>query len=413
MDGYHSTLHSHRLGIGLAAYLIYGLVYNDGLSIEQAFTSCMLSGVLLCMISIAGWSDIVMGMIPKAIKLSTIVGMGLQVAFIGLTSVNVVVANPKTIVGLGPVMQKEVWISIMGLVFLGTLLFHKIKGAILVGIIGISLFTWTLDQSFPTKVIDFPSFENALVPLSLSSFDAVKMIPAICTFLFIGVVDVSGVVFGMASLANLTTFSGNVPGSMFAFLGCGVGTILGAAMGSSPVIVYVESAAGIQDGGRSGLTAIVTAILFLLSIIFAPLFTQIPSTATSSVAILVGAMMMGQATEIDWSRTEEAIPAFLTMTIMPFTFSISNGIVIGLFTALLFHMSTGALFNDLSRMFMKHEVAIGERQTLLQSEDVEEQQDWLPVVRAPSLILDKKVVDKVREARGRRLSDVDEEGYSI
>ena len=413
MDGYHSTLHSHRLGIGLAAYLIYGLVYNDGLSIEQAFTSCMLSGVLLCMISIAGWSDIVMGMIPKAIKLSTIVGMGLQVAFIGLTSVNVVVANPKTIVGLGPVMQKEVWISILGLVFLGTLLFHKIKGAILVGIIGISLFTWTLDQSFPTKVIDFPSFENALVPLSLSSFDAVKMIPAICTFLFIGVVDVSGVVFGMASLANLTTFSGNVPGSMFAFLGCGVGTILGAAMGSSPVIVYVESAAGIQDGGRSGLTAIVTAILFLLSIIFAPLFTQIPSTATSSVAILVGAMMMGQATEIDWSRTEEAIPAFLTMTIMPFTFSISNGIVIGLFTALLFHMSTGALFNDLSRMFMKHEVAIGERQTLLQSEDVEEQQDWLPVVRAPSLILDKKVVDKVREARGRRLSDVDEEGYSI
>ena len=413
MDGYHSTLHSHRLGIGLAAYLIYGLVYNDGLSIEQAFTSCMLSGVLLCMISIAGWSDIVMGMIPKAIKLSTIVGMGLQVAFIGLTSVNVVVANPKTIVGLGPVMQKEVWISIMGLVFLGTLLFHKIKGAILVGIIGISLFTWTLDQSFPTKVIDFPSFENALVPLSLSSFDAVKMVPAICTFLFIGVVDVSGVVFGMASLAKLTTFSGNVPGSMFAFLGCGVGTILGAAMGSSPVIVYVESAAGIQDGGRSGLTAIVTAILFLLSIIFAPLFTQIPSTATSSVAILVGAMMMGQATEIDWSRTEEAIPAFLTMTIMPFTFSISNGIVIGLFTALLFHMSTGALFNDLSRMFMKHEVAIGERQTLLQSEDVEEQQDWLPVVRAPSLILDKKVVDKVREARGRRLSDVDEEGYSI
>ena len=413
MDGYHSTLHSHRLGIGLAAYLIYGLVYNDGLSIEQAFTSCMLSGVLLCMISIAGWSDIVMGMIPKAIKLSTIVGMGLQVAFIGLTSVNVVVANPKTIVGLGPVMQKEVWISILGLVFLGTLLFHKIKGAILVGIIGISLFTWTLDQSFPTKVIDFPSFENALVPLSLSSFDAVKMVPAICTFLFIGVVDVSGVVFGMASLANLTTFSGNVPGSMFAFLGCGVGTILGAAMGSSPVIVYVESAAGIQDGGRSGLTAIVTAILFLLSIIFAPLFTQIPPTATSSVAILVGAMMMGQATEIDWSRTEEAIPAFLTMTIMPFTFSISNGIVIGLFTALLFHMSTGALFNDLSRMFMKHEVAIGERQTLLQSEDVEEQQDWLPVVRAPSLILDKKVVDKVREARGRRLSDVDEEGYSI
>lgn len=404
---------NESLGIGLAAYLIYGLILNDGLSIEQAFTSCMLSGILICLISVTGLSNAVMAMVPKAIKLSTIVGMGLQIAFIGLTSVNVVVANSKTIVGLGPIMHRDVWVSILGLVFLGTLLFHKVKGAILIGILTISLLTWTLDHSFPDRIIDLPTFEFAFIPLSLSSFDLMKMVPAICTFLFIGVVDVSGVVFGMASLAKLTDFKGDIPGSTFAFLGCGVGSMISAAMGSSPVIVYVESAAGIQDGGRSGLTAIVTAMLFLLSIVFAPLFTQIPATATSAVAILVGAMMMGQATEIDWSRAEEAIPAFLTMTIMPFTFSISNGIVVGLFTALLFHITTGAAFHDIARMLSGKETMVGERQTLLEVESAEEPLDWLPVVRAPSLILEKKVVDRVREAHGRRMHDADEEGFSI
>ena len=373
----------------------------------------MLSGILLCLISAAGLSNAVMAMVPKAIKLSTIVGMGLQIALIGLTSVNVVVANSKTIVGLGPIMHRDVWLSILGLVFLGTLLFHKVKGAILIGILTISLLTWTLDQSFPDRIIDLHEFRFAFIPLSLSSFDAAKMLPAICSFLFIGVVDVSGVIFGMASLAKLTDFKGDIPGSTYAFLGCGVGTMIAAVMGSSPVIVYVESAAGIQDGGRSGLTAIVTAILFLLSIVFAPLFTQIPATATSAVAILVGAMMMGQATEIDWSRAEEAIPAFLTMTIMPFTFSISNGIVVGLFTALLFHITTGAVFLDIARLLGKKESFGGERQYLLEVEKTEERLDWLPVVRAPSLILEKKVVDKVREAHGRRLQEVSEEGFSI
>lgn len=265
-------------GIGLTTYLVFGLVFNDGLSVEEAFAGCFISGCILCLFACLGLTGLIMKVIPKSIKYAIIVGMGLQIAFIGLTSAEIVVANNKTLIGLGPIHKKEVWISICGLVLIGLLLHHRVTGAILIGIVSISLLTWQLDNSFPTHFLLLPDRDMfQTLDLSLSSIRISKLCPAILSFLFVGIVDVSGVTFGMASLSNIVDEHGHVPGSLFAFLGCAAGTMVGAFFGSSPVIAYVESAAGIKDGARTGVSALVVALLFLASVFLAPLFSQVPA----------------------------------------------------------------------------------------------------------------------------------------
>jgi hypothetical protein len=199
----------------------------------------------------------------------------------------------------------------------------------------------------PTEIVQLPNLAiNVSDFIDFSTFSAMRCMTGILAFLFIGVIDVSGVIFGMASLADLTQEDGSIPGATPTFVAVAVSSIVSAATGGTPVIVYVESAAGIKEGGRTGLTAVIISVYFLLSLFFAPVLSQIPLIATSPVAILVGAMMMSQAVEIDWDNMGEAIPAFLTLITMPFTFSITNGIVLGLITAFLFYITTGQMFDD-------------------------------------------------------------------
>lgn len=182
-----------------------------------------------------------MKIIPRSVKVSTIVGMGLQIALVGMTSVKLVVANSQTVVGLGDIYNKNIWITLAGLVMLGSFLFHRVTGSILLGIAILTVFTWWIDDSFPVTYMQWPYMQQSVHDLiDFSDLDLVKMLPAIVAFLFIGIVDVSGVVFGMSSLAGITEPSGNIPGSIHAFVGCGIGSVVGACMGSTPVIVYVE-----------------------------------------------------------------------------------------------------------------------------------------------------------------------------
>ena len=210
-----------------------------------------------------------------------------------------------------------------------------------------TLITWYLDNSWPDQWIMIPSLQNPLSHYINFTELNIHCIPAILSFLFVGIVDLGGVIFGMASLAKLTDDNGNVPGAIYSFFGASAGTMIGAAMGSSPIIVYVESAAGIKEGGRTGFCAVIIACFFIVSIVFAPLFGDIPVTATAPVSMLVGVLMTGQATEINWSDMSEAIPAFLTLTLIPFSFSISNGILFGLITSSFFYISTGKVFIDI------------------------------------------------------------------
>lgn len=250
---------------------------------------CFISGILLCILSVSGGTNLVMKLIPKSIKIGTIVGMGLQIAFVGMTSVNIIVDDLYTLVTLGSLGNYELWLTFMGLVLIASLMHHDVKGAILIGMVVLSLITWWIEDSFPTSWVQWPVIKSELSHLvDLRSFDFNLMGPAVASFLFVGLVDVSGVVIGLSSLAGLSDGTGAVPGSIYAFIGCGVGTIVGAATGSSPVIVYVESAAGIKEGGRTGLAALTTGFLFAASLFLAPIFSQVPTTATAPVAILIG-----------------------------------------------------------------------------------------------------------------------------
>lgn len=299
-----------------------------------------------------GLSSVVMKLIPRSVKLATIVGMGLQIALVGMTSIKLVVPNDQTIVGLGDIHSPDILLSIFGLVLIGSLLFHQVRGGILIGIFVMTLIDWVMKGDFPTQFIQFPDLNIQVTEfISLESFSFGRCFAGVMAFLFIGVIDVSGVIFGMASLAKLTEPDGHIPGATPTFVAVAIGTIVSAATGGTPVIVYVESAAGIKEGGRTGLTAVMISGYFLLSLFFAPVLSQIPLIATSPVAILVGAMMMSQSVEIDWDNMSEAIPAFLTLVTMPFTFSITNGIVLGLVTALMFYITTGQAFTDAKIVF--------------------------------------------------------------
>lgn len=364
-----------------------------------------------------------MRLIPKSVKVATVAGMGLQIALVGMTIVDMVVANPHTIVGLGPLDNYKLWFTIAGLILIGSLLFHQFPGSILVGIFIITIVTWMKEGSYPTSYIEIPVVQMKVSELiNFSDIDLGQMASAIISFLFIGIVDVGAVTFGMASLANITESNGTVPGSLFSFLGCGIGTIIGAMTGSTPVIVYCETAAGIKEGSKTGLTAVVVGSLFLLSLFLAPVFSQVPTTATAPVSILVGAMMMSQAALIDWNNMSEAVPAFLTMVIMPFTFSITNGIMFGLLSAACFSITTGNVVNDLKFCFSSHH-GDGERDEIDEHSSLNGKTDGAiklsPVfhpertlvvhdndlVRTPSLIITKQESEDLTAAHGYRVDD--------
>lgn len=289
-----------------------------------------------------------MRMIPRSVKIATIVGMGLQIALVGMTSVKLVVGNQQTIVTLGDMGNYQVWLALTGLILIGSLLYHQIEGAILIGIAMMTVWTWIIEKSYPSSFIQLPNLHdiNPTLFLDFSNYNFMKCIPGIAAFTFIGLIDVSGVIFGMAKAADLVQSDGKVPGAQAAFIAVSLGSLVSAATGGTPIIVYVESATGIKEGGRTGLTAIVVGLLFIITLPIAPLLASIPLTATAPVAMLIGAMMLSQSVEIDWHNLSEAIPAFLTLSVMPFTFSITDGIVFGLISAFAFYVTTGQMFTD-------------------------------------------------------------------
>jgi len=340
-------------GLGLSAYLSYGLVKGEGLPWEGALCACFLSGAILLVMAVLHLADAAMKYIPTTVKVATVIGMGLLLTFIGMQSIRLVVSSgDDSLVKLGPMNSANLWISMLGLMILATLSHHRIQGAVLIGIFMVTLVMWSINNSWPTNIFEIPSPDLSIMSgstnVALVAENPTTYLTGIVSFLLVGVFDVSGVMFGLACLAKIESHDADgtilVPGSKWVFISAGVGTMVASLFGCSPIILAIESAAGIKEGGRTGLTAMVVGCWFTLSLFFAPVLGKIPQEATAPVVILIGASMMGQANEIDWTEMRVAVPAFLTLSLMPFTFSISNGIAFGLASYAFLALSTGEAF---------------------------------------------------------------------
>ncbi|CAM9785710.1 unnamed protein product [Chrysoparadoxa australica] len=335
-------------GMGLSAYLVFGLVLSGNITRVQALTSCLISGALLLLVTLTGVSKLLMSLTPHHIKLAIVVGMGLLVSLIGMVQVDLVVSSgDASLVALGDLTDWKIWLVLAGLLLIGSLTHHQVKGGILIGIFASTITYWGVTGDWPERFVKYPELQDTLQDnIDFCTLDRHCILP-IVAFLFVALFDVSGVMFGLGALGRLQKEDGTIPGGTWGFLGSGAGTILAAMGGCSPIIVQVENAAGIREGGRTGLTAVVVGLLFTSALFLAPLFGEIPSCATAPVLILVGAMMTNESKNIDWTNMKEALPAFLCLAMMPFTYSIPNGILFGLTFSFAFFITSGEIFEFL------------------------------------------------------------------
>ena len=319
-------------GMGLNAYFAYTVVLQKGNSWQFALTAVFIEGIIFLIMSLFKMREKIFNSIPMTLKKAVSVGIGLFIAFIGLSGSQIVVQGKGVPLTLGNLLTPGVAVTVFGLIVTGVLLHKKIKGAILYGIILSTILAIIVGiTSLPEKVISIPpSVMPVAMKMEWSKVFTIDMAVTVFAFLFVDVFDTIGTLIGVSTKANMLDKDGNFPRVGKALLSDAVGTTVGAMLGTSTITTYVESSAGVSEGGRTGLTAIITSALFMLSLFLAPLFTMIPAQATAPALILVGLFMMSPIREIDFSDYTEAIPAFLTIVMMPFAYSIAQGIVFGM-----------------------------------------------------------------------------------
>lgn len=273
-----------------------------------------------------------------------------------MVSVNLVVPSEDTLVGLGDMTDITLQLTMVGVLLVATLIYWDIKGGILIGIAVIAIIQWWISSDWPTKIANLPVFNNNNYIEPSVMWDAEKaplLWTAVGVFLLICVFDISGVMFGLATLGGLIRQDGHIPGNIWVFIASASGTITASFFGSTPIICCVETASGIKEGGRTGLTAITIGLYFLLALFLSPLFSAIPNDATAPVLILVGVMMMGESSKVEWHDMSQALPAFLTLILMPLTYDITNGMIFGLAASAGFYFTKGQFIYDIKKCFTK------------------------------------------------------------
>jgi len=336
-------------GMGLNAFFAFTVVLTMGYSWQLALTAVFVEGIIFVLMSLFNIREAIIKSIPKNIKSAVSVGIGLFIAFIGLQNAGIVSNNDATLVGLGAITKGPALVALIGLVIMGVLLAFKVKGALLIGIIATTII------GIPFGVTTVPKgwspFSAPAAPL-LFEFDFSKLLSldffvVLFTFLFVDIFDTIGTLVGVTTQAGLIKPNGEIPKVKQALLADAIGTVAGACLGTSTVTSYVESASGVAEGGRTGLTSLTTGILFGLALFFSPLFLLVPGAATAPALILVGLFMLSPVKDIDLSDFTESVPAFLTMIMMPLTYSIAEGLVFGILSYILLKALTGK-FKDIS-----------------------------------------------------------------
>lgn len=340
-------------GMGLNAFFTYSVVMRMGKSWEFALTAVLIEGIIFVLFSFINVREAIFNSIPVNLKNAVSAGIGLFVAFIGLAGSGIIVAGSGTLLGLGDLTSGAPVVCIIGLAVTGLLLAKNVKGALLIGIlvstlVGIPLGVTIIPENFSSILSLPPSVKDvAFKFVGFNEIFSLDMLIVVFTFLFVDIFDTVGTLAGVASKADMLDEDGKLPRVGKALMADAVGTIAGACLGTSTVTTFVESASGVAEGGRTGLTALSTAGMFALALFFAPLFTMIPAAATAPALIIVGLFMISSISKIDFSDFTEAIPAFLTITMMPFAYSIAEGIVFGMVSYVLLKAITGR-FKEIS-----------------------------------------------------------------
>jgi len=340
-------------GMGLNAYFAYSVCLGLGLPWQVALGAVFIDGVIFFLLSVTPVRRWIVQAIPLSIKLAASVGIGLFIALIGMINSGLVVKNDATLVGLGSVTRPETMLALVGLIIIVVLMALRVRGNILLGILITTIIgafikgsTGVPITNFTGSVVALPNWgELSQTFGAMDIMGALKwgFVSIIFTFTFVDMFDTLGTIAGLAAKLNILKEDGSFEGADRALITDAVGTMVGAVAGTSTVTTYVESAAGIAEGGKTGATALVTGILFLLSLFLWPLAEVVPSAATAPALIVVGFLMMEPILKINFSELTEAIPAFITMIAMPFTYSIANGLIFGILSYVIMKLFTGKM----------------------------------------------------------------------
>lgn len=328
-------------GMGLNAFFAYTVCLIMGYSWQFAITAVFIEGIIFILLTVSNLRDKMVMALPETIKKSISAGIGIYIAFIGMQQAKIVVNSDATLVTLGDITQGPALLAIIGLIITSTLMIYKVKGALMFGILATTII------GIPMGITEYkglfnlpPSIEPIFFKFEWDKIFTIDMLIVVFTFLFVDLFDTIGTLLGVSQGSGIIDEK-SPRGLKKAFMVDAIGTTAGAVMGTSTVTTLVESAAGVKEGGRSGLTAFTTAICFFIALLLSPIFLAIPPSATAPVLVLVGLMMTAAVTKIDFSNYLEAIPAFICIIFMPLTYSISEGIIWGHISYVLLCLATG------------------------------------------------------------------------
>lgn len=329
-------------GMGLNAFFVFSVCMGMGYSWQFALTAVFIEGILFIIMTITNIREAIVNAIPKNLRYATGGGIGLFIAFIGMQNAGIIVNDDATLIALGDITSGTALLALIGLVITGVLYALNVKGAMLIGILATTVIGIPMGITEFKGIVSTPeSIEPIFCKFEWHNIFTLDMLVIVFTFLFIDLFDTVGTLVGVSTKAKMVDENGRIPNLKQAFMADAIATTAGAMLGTSTTTTYVESAAGVAQGGRTGLTAFSIACCFAIALFFSPLFLSVPGSATAPVLILVGMLMMEPVRNIDFDDATEAIPSFITLAMMPLAYSISAGIMLGMISYVVLNMCCG------------------------------------------------------------------------
>ena len=329
-------------GMGLNAFFVFSVCLGMGYSWQFALTAVFIEGILFILMTITNIREAIVNAIPKNLRYAIGGGIGLFIAFIGMQNAGIIVNDNATLVALGDITSGSALLAVIGLVITGVLFALNVKGAMLIGILATTLIGIPMGITEFKGVVSMPeSVEPIFCKFEWDKIFTLDMLVVVFTFLFIDMFDTVGTLIGVSTKAKMVDEKGNIPHLKQAFMADAIATTAGAVLGTSTTTTYVESASGVAQGGRTGLTAFTIAVCFAVALFFSPLFLSVPGAATAPVLILVGMLMMEPVRNIDFDDATEAIPSFICLVMMPLAYSISAGILLGMIAYVVINVCCG------------------------------------------------------------------------